>query len=187
MTKRMNPQTTTYTVWGNDGTFRDAFARGVRDPAPYIARARRKGLTNVVAVPDDDEDAYWARAARDRDAESYWAADRVSRHNPASMSEAAARTVIAQLGGMGRLSTMVGAYNWLRGYDEHGWPALSFQFKGSKSLNFARITVTPLDVYEVRFGKWYGVKMINVKDFTDVYAEQLRPLFERTTGLYLSM
>mgnify|MGYP001575726484 CR=1 FL=1 len=236
----------TYTIWGTDGTFRTPYARGVHDPEPYIAQAKRAGLTAVEAVPDEDEDARWERAARDHDEYAYGQAERSHRgntttpsytiwgtnkhghreafaryvfapagfverakasglidveavldfgrsrygRNPAThraMTEEAARTVISQLGGMGRLRTMVGAYDLLRGYDEAGWPAFSFKFKGSKSFNFARITLTPLDVYAVRIGKVSGYKLINVKDFTDIYAEQLRPLFERTTGLYLSM
>lgn len=142
------------------------------------------------------EEAYLQRQARERDEDAYGQAERShrangdrrrQRRNPAVMTEETARTVIGQLGGMGRLRTMVGAYDLLRGYDENGWPAFSFRFKGSKSFNFVRITLTPLDVYAVRIGKVSGYKLINVKDFTDIYAEQLRRLFERTTGLYLSM
>lgn len=109
-----------------------------------------------------------------------------ARANPASMSVEAAETLIQQLGGMGKLRAMVGASDFVR-TSRNGYPALTFRFKGSRSLNVVTITLDPSDTYSLAFGRIVKYDVKPGPTFSDVYAEQLRPTFERATGLYLSL
>lgn len=111
-----------------------------------------------------------------------------SRRNPhPSMSEQQASDTIAALGGMGKLRAMIGADNFIRGYETDGTPSLSFKFKGCKTANYARIALDPSDTYTLRLFKIRGYEAKPVYEASDLYAEQLRPAFERATGLYLSL
>lgn len=111
-----------------------------------------------------------------------------ARRNPhPSMTEQQASDTIAALGGMGKLRAMVGADNFIRGYETDGTPALSFKFKGSKTANYARIALDPSDTYTLRLFKIRGYEAKPVYEASDLYAENLRPAFERATGLHLSL
>jgi hypothetical protein len=51
-------------------------------------------------------------------------------------------------------------------------------------INAVRIELTPLDVYRVQFFRiGRGLRLTVVADLEDVYCDQLRDVFERTTGL----
>jgi len=96
---------------------------------------------------------------------------------------AIAATIFQQMGGMGRLSAMVGARYFL----DHGNGG-SFQFRMSRKYNFFHVTLDADDTYSLRFaklGKWGDVK--GEKNYHGIYAEQLKPLFERETGLRLTL
>lgn len=102
-------------------------------------------------------------------------------------SQTVASTILAQMGGLGRIRAMTGARNFLSysaaADSEHGrgLGAVSFQFGRGK---VCRITLDPSDTYSVEFGttrKGYSPAIVGL------YAESLRPTFERETGLYLSM
>jgi hypothetical protein len=96
-----------------------------------------------------------------------------------------AETTLQQLGGAGRLTAMIGAKHF--GYDKNG--TLTFQFKMCKKANGVRIELNGKDLYDVTFTKFnartYEVK--EVHKFEDVYADQLKEVFESFTGLYLSL
>lgn len=112
------------------------------------------------------------------------------RRNSGSMTEAQASTLIRQLGGMGKLTAMIGASGFGRGTTD-GHPSLTFKFKGSKKANVVTIILDPSDTYTVRFmrmagpSKFYAVTPTG--EASGVYADQLRAVFERHTGLYLSL
>lgn len=95
---------------------------------------------------------------------------------------AIADTIYQQMGG-NRMKAMVGGYNFL--ILENG---LSFKFKGCRTLNYMKILLTPQDTYYVEFGrirKFRGVPTYSmVKQYDDVYAEDLQRLFTDETGLY---
>lgn len=93
-----------------------------------------------------------------------------------------AETIIEQLGG--RLTPMIGAYNMFH----HAEGALSFRFKAraSNSANHCKVTLVD-DLYTVVFTSIRGTK-VNVKGtFEGIYNDQLKELFERETGLCLTM
>lgn len=95
-----------------------------------------------------------------------------------------AETILAQLGGFGRLIAMTGAKDFL--YD-----ANSVQFRiGSgarKRINRIKVTLDPSDTYTIELYAGRGLKIRTVESFSDVYADSLRATVERATGFYLSL
>jgi hypothetical protein len=100
------------------------------------------------------------------------------RRNPSTVADAIAK----QLGGTGRLQSMVGAKNMA--YDADSF---QFKFQGSPVANYVVIKLLPSDEYKVTFYKIRGLNAPIVKEVSGVDASQLRDLFEQTTKLYLSL
>ena len=100
-----------------------------------------------------------------------------------SESEIAA-TILKQMGGSGRLKAMLGAKNFL----DHG-KALSFKFPNRKSSrgNYVKITLRPDDTYDMEFSKIVKYDAKLVKKYSGIYADQLKSIFERQTGLRVSL
>ncbi len=94
-----------------------------------------------------------------------------------------AKTILEQIGGR-QFLTMTGA-NRLA-YDHN---SLSFRLpmKGKNGANLVRVTLTPADTYTVKFTFVRSLTLRTVGEFTDVYAEDLRGLFESKTGLATSL
>lgn len=93
-----------------------------------------------------------------------------------------AKTILDQFGGIGRLVTMTGAKNFT---------ALpnGVQFsvgKGSKT-NKVVVKLTADDLYDVTFYKIRGTSIKVVSHNEGVYNDDLKPLFERVTGFYLTL
>jgi hypothetical protein len=91
-----------------------------------------------------------------------------------------AHEILRQLGS--RMFMMMTGANSLTATDN----SLSFKFKGSKRWKHMKIELTPMDVYTVTFSRVHGHKLTQ-EVFEDIYNEDLRPLFERETGLYTSL
>jgi len=95
-------------------------------------------------------------------------------------------TALAQLthsrNPFGRLTAMTGAHTFI----DHG-NAVSFKFKGSKVANFVKISLDASDTYTVTFGKIRKYELTKQQEFTFVYADALKSVFESITGLYLSL
>jgi hypothetical protein len=93
------------------------------------------------------------------------------------------KVIMDQLGGWRRVSAMTGATMYINRGN-----GISFRFKGSRKYNCIRVTLTPLDLYTVEFLKTnrYG-EVSKEKSFESVYCDQLIDLFEKQTGLYLSL
>lgn len=116
---------------------------------------------------------------------------------------AIAQTILAQLGG-NKFRVMTGATNFLdlgeaQAQDarpEHGCPAiparlggLSFKigrFAGVKTTH-VRVTLTLADLYNVEFFNVRGCNMKTLATVEGVYADQLREIFTRQTGLETSL
>lgn len=97
------------------------------------------------------------------------------------------------------LKMFVGANNFLKS-DKDNW--VRFRFKGYNKANMLTITFTPADLYKLEFGKVTNkvdkeLKKLGVTVSTPeykevevidgVYSEDMKNIFEQTTGLYLSM
>lgn len=104
--------------------------------------------------------------------------------NRAGASMEVAETILAQLGGAGRLRAMIGAKDFSGGAN-----VLTFRWaaRAKNGANSIRIKLEPSDTYKVEF---YSVRGASVKlkgSVDDIYADGLIDLFERQTGLYLRM
>lgn len=101
------------------------------------------------------------------------------------MDTTVADTIVAQLGhSMGRMSAMIGAHSFTAA--EVG---VTFKFKAraKNGANCCRVTLKPSDTYKVEFVSLRGVALRTKGEFHDIYADTLKNLFERETGLYLSL
>jgi len=64
---------------------------------------------------------------------------------------------------------------------------LVVKFKGSEKCNIVYIELNSMDLYNVSFFKYKGLNVKPVSEFENIYAEDLRGLFERQTGLRTSL
>lgn len=90
-----------------------------------------------------------------------------------------ATTILQQLGG-NMFVAMTGAKHIVATKD-----SLRFKFRGSPKFNYLEVTLTPGDVYDLRFcklGKWGDVETEETVEV--VYADQLQSVFAAETGLY---
>jgi hypothetical protein len=98
------------------------------------------------------------------------------------MNNAVANTILQQLGG-NRFIAMTGAKNFV-GTEN----ALHFQLPNRK-INSVVVRLDATDTYTVMFNKRtnMGVNIKQVSSDTMVYADKLRAVFEKHTGLYTSL
>ena len=91
-----------------------------------------------------------------------------------------AKIIVEQLGGY-HFKMMTGARDFVGGEDfvQFSLPA-DLTHNG---ISKVRITLTPMDVYQVEF--YAGLALVLTRD--DIYCDTLRDMFERVTGLYTSL
>ncbi len=96
-----------------------------------------------------------------------------------------AETTAEQLGGFAKLQVMIGAHNF--SYDTKG--SLSFQFKGSRKANLAKVILDENDTYTLVLTMIHPKtgKLKETTILTDLYSEDLKEIFESETGLRLSL
>lgn len=92
----------------------------------------------------------------------------------------AANEILNQLGG-NKFIAMTGATCYSDGN------TLVSKFKGSKVANIMYITLNENDLYDVKICKFKGMSIKTVKEINGTYANTLKPLFEKTTGLRASL
>lgn len=93
-----------------------------------------------------------------------------------------ANTILAQLGGAGLLAMMCGCKNFVGGSN-----SLTFKVgTNEKKVTAMVITLDPTDTYTVAVFKGRGIGMAKSEELSDVYAEDLKRIFESSTGMYLS-
>jgi hypothetical protein len=96
--------------------------------------------------------------------------------------------ILQQLGGKGRLKAMCGAK-----YFAAIKSGLSFRMPShfaKNGINVVEITLNPADTYDVKFKKLgpapkYDITVVSEHD--GIYNDMLRELFEKETGLYLTL
>lgn len=92
-----------------------------------------------------------------------------------------ANTIKKQLGN--KALVMIGAKN-LAGGDKY----LSFRIgRNSKGVNYVKITLTSMDLYDVEFGAIRGTNYKVKKEVKGIYADQLHKAIEDNTGMYTSL
>ena len=100
------------------------------------------------------------------------------------MENQIANTIVAQLGGLGRLGMFIGLKSVIT--EKNGLTLVFPKPKHKGAVNRVRITLNGLDLYDLQFIRTHGKSAKVVKEDSDVYAEDLKGFFERGTGLYLS-
>ncbi len=91
-----------------------------------------------------------------------------------------ATTIRDQIGG--KALFLLGAKNLVDCGD-----ALSFRIRGSKAVNYIKITLNGMDLYDMEFGKVWGSKYTVKATHNDVYNDMMHSLIEKETGLYTSL
>lgn len=90
-----------------------------------------------------------------------------------------AKQILRQLGGR-RFIMMVGAKH-IGAIDN----SLRFQFmRNTSGANRCTITINAMDTYDVTFYKIFKMQSIIIKEYNDVYCDQLQELFTAFTGLH---
>ena len=102
---------------------------------------------------------------------------------PAKTASSVASTILDQMGGTRRLSAMTGAH----AFADHG-SGVSFLFPNRQRSKGNGIKITLRnDLYDVEFRNVSIRGAKKVKAYDGVYADQLVPIFEKQTGLYLRL
>ena len=99
-----------------------------------------------------------------------------------------AETIFAQMGGKGRLASMIGAKDFAFSTDSDGNPIARFRFaaKAKNKANYVQVALTPADLYKVTFFRLRKFDFDNLGETEGVYSDMLVELFESETGLFLT-
>lgn len=100
------------------------------------------------------------------------------------LNEWRAEEVLQQLGGR-KFIAMTGAKNFVK---DNSKKSIMFRIpKAKNGINYIRITLTPMDVYNVEFISVRGTNLKTVALEKGVYNDQLQSIFTKHTGLYTSL
>jgi len=86
----------------------------------------------------------------------------------------------------GQALTMLGAYNLLQDSKTNN-PYLSFRIRGSRKINYIKISYTLDDLYEMEFGQVRKFDYKVVDKHGMVCADQLHDIISDATGLATSL
>lgn len=64
---------------------------------------------------------------------------------------------------------------------------VAFTFKMCKKANVCRIALNGNDIYDVTFSRFRAFEEKEVQKFNDIFAEDLKGIFENFTGLRVSL
>ena len=95
-----------------------------------------------------------------------------------------AKTILAQMGGGGKIMAMTGAKQFVTYKD-----GVSFKFPNRKSSkgNYVKVTLRPDDTYDMTFSRLVKYDAKPVKTYKGVQAADLKRIFQHQTGLRLSL
>ena len=94
------------------------------------------------------------------------------------MSDFVAQVILNQLGGAGKIKTMIGAKDFV-----NLGSGLGFKYPTAK---YVEIKLNGKDLYDLTFKSIRGMKVKELAKYTDIYSEDLVKTFEKETSLYLS-
>jgi hypothetical protein len=93
-----------------------------------------------------------------------------------------ARTILEQIGG-NKFAAMTGAKNFVGSSN-----ALSFSIgRNCKNINRVVITLTPMDEYNMEFGRVVKGAFKTTTEFKGVHCGELQDRFEDATGMFTSL
>jgi len=91
-----------------------------------------------------------------------------------------ARTIMGQLGN--KTLKMLGAYQFVALKN-----GVKFRIRGSRKINLIKITLNPMDTYDIEFWRIRGTSFKKVSEVKGIYFDQLHQVIEQETGLYTSL
>lgn len=94
-----------------------------------------------------------------------------------------AATIVKQLGGGRKLQMFIGLKQLIN--EPLGVTLVFPKPKHAGAVNRVRITLNGMDLYDMEFIRTRGSSVKIVKEFNDVYAEDIKDRFEEGTGLYI--
>lgn len=95
-----------------------------------------------------------------------------------------AHTILAQLGGAGRLTAMIKAHSFSGEKDRLRF---KFEARARQGITCVNIVLEPSDTYRVEFWSIRGVQVKKVQEHTGIYADGLIRLVEQVTGLAIRL
>ena len=98
-------------------------------------------------------------------------------------ANAIASTIVKQLGGGRKLQMFIGLKQLIN--EPLGVTLVFPKPKHAGAVNRVRITLNGKDLYDMEFIRTRGSSVKIVKEFNDVYAEDIKDRFEEGTGLYI--
>ena len=98
-------------------------------------------------------------------------------------ANAIAATIVQQLGGGRKLQMFIGLKQLIN--ERNGVTLVFPKPKHRGAVNRVRITLNGKDLYDMEFIRTHGRSVKVVREFNDVYAEDLKDRFEDGTGLYI--
>lgn len=98
-------------------------------------------------------------------------------------NQVVAQEILRQMGGIGRISMMTGAKNFVASEN-----SVVFKIgKGAKNkITNIKIELNAMDLYDVTFFRVWGTKITEIKKVESIYNDMLKSTFENETGFYLS-
>jgi hypothetical protein len=104
-----------------------------------------------------------------------------------SQAQQTAEYTLNALGGISRLTAMIGAQDFTHGMNRKNVQNTSFRFRGSRTANFVSFSLCHDDTYTVSFIKIKGLNYQAVSELKGIELSNLRMIFESVTGLYLNI
>lgn len=97
-----------------------------------------------------------------------------------------AATIAQQLGGIGRLSTMCGARDFVAVEDGLRMKLGSGATGKKGMVTHLTVTLTPEDLYDVKTQRVRGGTVTDLETVEGIFADMLMNTFEAMTGMYLT-
>lgn len=99
------------------------------------------------------------------------------------------RTILQQLGGLGRLTALIGVKSIYTGSDAE--LRIRWSARGKKKINVVSVSLRPDDYYDVTFSangrSPLALPLLVTSRYEGVGCEDLVRIFEEETGLYLTL
>ena len=108
---------------------------------------------------------------------------RLETQSASKRASAIASIIVQQLGGGRKLQMFIGLKQLIN--QSNGVTLVFPKPKHRGAVNRVRITLNASDLYDMEFIRTHGRSVKVVREFNDVYAEDLRDRFEEGTGLYI--
>jgi hypothetical protein len=92
------------------------------------------------------------------------------------------------IGSQRKLNLMIGAHSFFHSHFDNDNPGIQFKFPTSNKINCCQLTLdTEADLYHIKFMQILSLKVTDRSTYADVYVQDVRDIFESSTGLYLSL